>query len=160
MDFKKLKEKALEIKEKAINYSAKKLTDSSLTISKKEELNKIIEKSIKTSFKNKETWLEKEYNHKSIVIFADEWSDFFKDAIYILPIIATKAFSQNIAIKLAKSKIEWVNLSDYQIKKDDLPCLVTYENKKVIKIIKGNENILKLVKSFDLDINKLITEAK
>jgi hypothetical protein len=40
------------------------------------------------------------------VIFAEEGSEFFRDAIYMLPVIVAKAFSQNIAIKLAKSKIE------------------------------------------------------
>jgi hypothetical protein len=55
MDFKKLKEKALEHTNKAIKYSATKLSESSLTIRTKEDLNKIIEKSKTTKFKNKET---------------------------------------------------------------------------------------------------------
>lgn len=166
MDFKTIKEKALNIKEKAseqtqkaIAYSAKKLTNSNFTIETKEGLEKIIKKSANTIFKNKETWVEKTYTHKSIVVFADEWSDFFKDSLYALPVLATKAFTQNIPLRLAKSKIEGINLSDYKIKTETLPCLVVFENELAIKNIEGSENILKLVKSFDLDINKLIEKA-
>jgi hypothetical protein len=79
MDFKELKEKALKLKEKAseqtqkaVEYSAKKLADSSYTITKKEELETAIKKSTTTTFKNKETGIEKTYKHKSIVIFAEE----------------------------------------------------------------------------------------
>lgn len=167
MDLKELKEKALKLKEKAskqtqkaIDYGAKKLTDSSLTINKKEELELLIKKSTTTKFKNKETWIEKEYKHKVIIIFSDEWSDFFKKALYILPVISAKAFTQNISVKLAKSKIKWIKLSDYSVKAKSLPCLVVFENEKVLKTIEGTENILKLVKSFDLDINKQIDEFK
>jgi hypothetical protein len=78
----------------------------------------------------------------------------------MLPVIVAKAFSQNIAIKLAKSKIEWVKLSDYSVKVESLPCLVVFEEEKVLKTIEGKENILKLVKSFDLDINKQIDDFK
>lgn len=166
MDFKALKEKALQLKQKtseqtmkAINYSAKKLSNSSFTIEKKEDLSLIIQKSKQSTYKNKETWEEKTYKHQSIVIFADEWSNFFKEALYILPVIITKAFTQNISVKLAKSKIEWVDLAQYNVKSDILPCLVVFEDEKVIKNIEWSENILKLVKSFDLDINNLINKV-
>jgi len=165
MDFKAIKEKALKLKKKAseqtlkaINYSAEKLTNSKFTIETKEALGAIIKKSEDTKFKNKETWVEKTYKHRSLVIFAEEWSEFFKEALYALPILATKAFSQNISIKLAKSKIKWVKLSDYKVKPSALPCLVVFENKKVIKTIEWTEKILKLVKSLNLDIIKLIEE--
>jgi len=55
MDFKELKKKALEKTQQAIDYSAKKLTNSSLTINTKEELESIVKKSATTKFKNKET---------------------------------------------------------------------------------------------------------
>jgi len=62
MDFKEIKEKALKLKkeaskqtQKAIDYGAKKLTNSSLTINKKEEIDSIILKSKTTKFTNKET---------------------------------------------------------------------------------------------------------
>lgn len=163
MDFKKLKEKALELKNKAsektneaIDYSAKKLSESKFTISKKEDLDKLIKKSKNTKFKNKETWEEKEYKHKSIVIFADEKSSFYKDALYILPVIVTKAFTQNIEVKLAKTKIEWLDLKEYKIDEKELASMIVFENEKIYKQINWKENILKLVKSFNLDINKQI----
>jgi hypothetical protein len=158
MDFNKLKAKAIELKNKTINSAAKTLTESSITIAQKQNLSNLIEKSKTTSFKNKETGEEKKYKHKSIVIFAEEWSIFFKNALYIFPVISAKCFSQNIVFKLAKSKIEWVNLSDYNI--ETLPSLVVFEEEKAYKTISWEENILKLVKSFDLDINKLINEIK
>lgn len=159
MDFKSLKKKLSEQVTNSVNYWAKKLTESSLTIQKKEELETLIKKSKTTSFKNKETWVEKKYKHKTIVIFAEEWSEFFKDALYILPVIVAKAFTQNITVKLSKTKIEWIKLSDYDVKIDSLPSLVVFEEEKVLKKINGTQNILKLVKSFDLDINKLIDNA-
>ncbi|MFK7780272.1 MAG: hypothetical protein QM490_03910 [Candidatus Gracilibacteria bacterium] len=155
----KLKNKAFEQTEKAINYSAKKLSNSKFTLETKKELDIIIKKSTNTSFKNKETGKETINKHRSLVIFADEGSEFFKESLYALPIMATKAFTQSIPIKLAKSKIEGVNLADYNVKEDALPCLVVFEDGKVIKNIEGSKNILKLVKSFHLDINKLIDKA-
>ena len=163
MNLEQIKKKALELKEKAseqtqkaIDYSAKKLTNSNYTIDKKEELDLIIKKSATTTFKNKETWVEKQNKHQSVIIFADEWSEFFKEALYMLPVIITKAYTQNISVKLAKSKIEWVKLSDYKVKAKTLPCLVIFEDEKVLTTIEWSQNILKLVKSLDFDINKII----
>jgi len=70
---------------------------------------------------------------------------------------AAKTLTES-SITIAKSKIEWVNLSDYNI--ETLPSLVVFEEEKAYKTISWEENILKLVKSFDLDINKLINEIK
>jgi hypothetical protein len=36
--------------------------------------------------------------------------------------------------------------------------MIVYENKEIYKIISGEENIKKVVKSFSLDINKTIEE--
>lgn len=166
MDLKTIKEKALELKEKAslqtqkaIVFGAKKLSESKYTIETKEALDLIIKKSVSTTFKNKETWENKIFKHRSIIIFTDDESEFLKEALYILPVIITKAFTQNITVRLAKLKINWVVLSDYNVNTNRLPCLVVFENEKVIKNIEWSENIIKLVKSFDLDINKLIDKA-
>lgn len=166
MDFKSLKEKALKLKEKAsgktqdvIDYGAKKLTNSKYTIEDKKQLIEVISKTANTKFKTKKDWKIVTYKHRAIVIFADEWSDFFKEALFALPMMITKTFAQNVPIKLAKSKITWVKLSDYKVRAKTLPCLVVIENKKVIKNIEWSEKILKLVKSFHLDINKLIDKA-
>lgn len=163
MDFKILKEKALKLKEKAINmkdkaldYGAWKLASSGFTIDSKEELDKFIDKSGETIFKNKTTWVEKIYSHKVIIIFWDEKTDFFKNALYQLPVIITKSFSQNTLLKLAKTDIKDIDLSIYGIK--EMPSIVVFENKKIYKVISWEENIIKLVKSFSLDINKAIEE--
>jgi hypothetical protein len=108
-------------------------------------------------FKNKETGIEKTFVKQSVIIFGDEKSDFFKEALYILPVLATKGFSSNISVKIALSDIK-----DYDYKKngiDEFPTLALYENKKLKKVIIGKENILKLVKNWNLDINKLIKEV-
>ena len=150
----KLKNKAIELKDKAIDSWAKKLTESKFTISTKEELKEIIKSSKTTSFTSKETWETKTYKHKAIILFWEEGSDFFEKALYVFPVIATKAYSQNIKAKLAKSDIEGVKLSKYWVK--ELPSLVVFEEEKLLKVIVWEENILKLVKSMDLDINKQI----
>lgn len=163
MDFKDIKEKAKNLQKKAgdkldeaIDYSAKKLSSSSLTISTKKELEDFIEKSKTKEFIKKETWEKKYYKHKVIVLFWEEKSDFFKDSLIELPVLATKAFSQNISLKIAKSEIKGVDLKTYNI--EVFPCLVVFEEQKVYKKIEDKENIKKLVKSFNLDINKQIEE--
>ena len=67
--------------------------------------------------------------------------------------LVTKAFSQNINLKLGiKSILSKEDEEHYSIK--EYPCIVVFENEKWYKTISGNENITKLVKSIDLDINK------
>jgi hypothetical protein len=45
-------------------------------------------------------------------------------------------------------------LKEYNIKNQ--PCLVVFETKEVIKIIEWEENILKIVKDLNLDLEKSI----
>lgn len=153
---KQFKDKAIEISYKTVNFTAKKLSESGFTISTKEELEKFIKKSAKTNFKDKETWIEKIYSHRVIVIFWDEKSDFFKKSLVNFPILVAKAFSQNIPLKLAKHNIKDIVYQNYNL--DEFPSLVIFENEKFLKIIKKEENILKLVKFLSLDINKAIDE--
>lgn len=154
MDFSKIKSKIIETKNKAVVKSAELLWNSSFTIKTLEELNESIKKSKKTTFTNKETWELKEFNKKVIIVFWDENSDFFKESLLIFPILVTKAFYQNTTLKLAKTSISWINLEDYKIK--EIPSLVMFENEGVKKVIEWRENILKLVKSINLDINSEI----
>lgn len=151
MDFAKLKSKLIETKNKAVDSSAKFLWNSMFTIKNIDELNNAISKSKQTSFTNKETWETKIYTKNSFVLFWDEKSDFFKESLINFPILATKAFSQNITLKLAKINIENLKLEDYNVK--EIPSLVVFENEKVKTVIAWKENILKLVKSINLDIN-------
>lgn len=163
MDFKRLKDEALKLKNKAVEawkdaveYGAEKLADSSLTLKAQEELEKFIEKSKTTSFTDKESGEKKQFTHQVIVIFADTKSDFFKELLYRLPVLSTKAFSQNIALKAADISMKNIDKKSYQI--GELETLVVFENMKVIKTLEGKENIQKVVKSLSLDINKSIEE--
>ena len=143
-----------EFKEDLLSKAAKSLSSSGFTISSKEELNVFIEKSANTTFEDQETLEEKVFVKRCIVIFWDEKSDFFKKAVYRLPILWTKSFSQNIKIKLAKSSIKGLKLEDYDVKK--LPAMVIFEDAKVFKVLSWEKNILKVVKEASLDINKTI----
>lgn len=163
MDFNELKRKALELKKKAeektkeaIDYSSKKLADSNFTISTKQDLISFIEQSKNTTYTVEETGEEKTSIKKVIVIFWDEKSDFFKEALYQLPIIWTKAFSQNVKVKLVKHDIEWIDLSKYKV--EEVPSMVVFENKDIYKVITWKENIKEVVKKLSLDINKIIEE--
>jgi predicted enzyme involved in methoxymalonyl-ACP biosynthesis len=48
---------------------------------------------------------------------------------------------------------------DYQVDITKLPTMIVFEEEKFYKKIEWEENILKLVKSFNLDINALIEKA-
>lgn len=154
-----IKQEATEKKDETIKYAKEKSYGFKTVISSKEEFDFIVKKSATTSFISQESGEEKFYKHKSIIVFAEEWSEFLKKTVYVMPILITKAFSQNIVVRLIKTQIEGINLSDYWVKVENLPSMVVFEEEKVLKIIEWQENILKLVKSLDLDINKSIEEA-
>lgn len=161
MDFWKLKEKALELKKtaqkkgkEAIDYGAKKLAASHFTINTKEELKAIIEKSAKTKTVDKETGKEKIFSHRVMIIIWEEKSKFFEKALYQLPVIATKWFTQNTPVRLAKSDIKWADLKKYWV--ESTPAIVVFENKKAIKTVSWEEKITKLVNSLEFDINNTI----
>ncbi len=161
MDLKTLRDEALKLKEKAstiskdvATYGASKLADSGFTLREVSQLEKFIEKSLPTSGIDSQTGKKKEFPHKVIVIFTDPESDFFKEMLYALPVLSAKAFSQNIALKLADMSMKDINLKAYEVY--DRETLVVFENKEVIKTLEGQENIQKVVKSMSLDINSSI----
>lgn len=163
MDFNELKKKALEIKnkisewtDKLITSTAEKVEKSKLTLHTKEDIDSLVEKSKNTTYTSSETWEEKTTIRRSIVLIGDPEKSFFKEALYMLPVIATKAFTQSITVKLAPKDIEWVDYTKYWVK--SFPSMIVFENMEVNKIITGKLNILKLVKSFSLDINKSIDD--
>jgi hypothetical protein len=163
MDFNKLKSEALKLKNKAViawkwavDYSASKLADSGMTLKSVADLEKFIQKSVTTTGKDSATWKEKKFKHQVIVIFADIKSNFFKELLYKLPVLSTKAFSQNMALKAADISMKGLDSKKYQIWKKE--TLVVIENMKVIKTLEGEEKIQKVVKSLSLDINKSIEE--
>jgi hypothetical protein len=121
MDFDALKKKALKLKDQAVekskeavDYGAKKLGESSLTLKDTKQLQDFI-----TSSKNTQTKLEdgnhRENKKRVVVIFADTKSDFFESMLYMLPVLITKAFSQNISLKLADISMKDLKKKDYGI---------------------------------------------
>lgn len=163
MDFKKLKDEALKLKNKAVeawkdaaNYSAAKLADSSFTLKSIDEITKFLEKSKTTVWKDSTTGKEKQFKHQVIIIFADTKSSFFKELLYKLPILSTKAYSQSIGLKIADISMKDLDKKLYKIW--NVETLIVVEESNVIKSIQGQENIQKIVKSMSLDITKSIDE--
>jgi len=152
MDFAEFKKKALKFKDDVIDKSAKKLAESSLVINTKDDLEKFIEKSKTTSFTSQETGETKEFTKKVIVIFAEKDSDFFEAALVKLPVLVTKAFSQNIPLKMCD--IDLKDLSEYKI--PSFPSLVVFQTEKVVKIVEWEEKINTIVKSLSLNIEEAI----
>ncbi len=152
MDFTEFKKKALKFKDDVIDKWAKKLAESGLVINSKDDLEKFIEKSKTTSFTSQETWETKTFEKKVIVVFWEKDSDFFEAALAKLPVLVTKAFSQNIPLKMCDIDVK--DLKDYKIK--SFPSLVVFQTEKVAKIVEWEEKINTIVKSLSLDIEKAI----
>jgi len=152
MDFWALKDKALKFKNDIVEWWAKKLAESSMVINKVQDLEKFIEKSKTKTFTSQETGETKTFIKKVIVIFGEKDSDFFKKALIQLPVLVTKAFSQNIPLKMCDIKIE--ELQKYWIK--SFPSLVVFETEKVVKVIDSKENITKVVTGFTMNIEESI----
>jgi len=150
-----MKKKALKFKDDVIESWAKKLAESSMVINKIEDLEEFIKKSETKTFTSKETWETKKFIKKVIVIFADKNSDFMKKSLIGLPVLITKAFSQNIPLKMCDIKID--ELKTYDIK--TLPTLVVFETEKIIDVIEWEEDINKITKSLSIDINKSIEDS-
>lgn len=162
MDFSKLKEKASNLQKKAkqaaddaLKYSAGKLADSKFTLKNISEISEVIQES-ENKKKKLDSGEEKTFIHQSIIIFCDTKSDFFESLLLGFPVLATKAFSQNVTIKLADIDTEWFKKEEYKIQ--NFPALVLFENTKVKKVLEGEEKVQKVVKNMSLDINKTIDE--
>lgn len=160
MDFASLKKKALKLKDQAVeksqqavDFGAKKLSESGFVLKTPTELEAFIQKS-KNSFSKGEQGEKKEYKKRALVIFADTKSDFFEHMLYMLPVLSTKAFSQNIALKLADRDMKELDKEAYKIESG--PALCVFENQVLIKTLSGEENIQKVVKSASLDISTTI----
>ncbi len=161
MDLKSIKKKALELKSKAldrgkdaIEYSTAKLADSKFTLKTVEELEAFIAKSENKSLIDSKSGIEKTFKKRVIVIFSDPKTSFFTQMLYIFPVLSTKAYSQNISIKLADVRMKDLKEEDYQI--TGVSTLVVFENTKLFKVVHGEENIQKVVKTLSLDINNTI----
>lgn len=153
MDFQKFTNNLTKTASKALNnaatFGAEKIAASRITIDSKKELEDFIAESQTTTY-TKENGEEKTFSHTVIVVFWKESSNFFKDALLHFPILVTKAFAQNIKLKLAKAEIKDVQLTDYNIQSTPAMCIFT--NEKLVKTIQWEENIEKITKSFTIDI--------
>ena len=147
-----LKNKAIDLKNRAVNSAAKKLSESSLVLKTKEDLDEIIAKSKTTSFTSEETLETKEFIKHSIVIFVKKESEFYKDALIQMPVLATKAFASSITLKMCDLDLK--DLSKYKIV--ETPALALFTNEKLEKLVVWEDNIKTIVKTLDLDIIKAI----
>lgn len=162
MDFKTLKQKAIEAKQKAVEFknktiekTAQQVSKSSLVIKNNEELEYFITKSENKTFVDKE-WTTKIFEKRVFVIFGDSKNKFFEEMLIAIPILYTKSFSQSTSFKLVDINNEKIDLKKYSL--EEYPSMVVFENKEVYKIIAWEKNIKKVVNSFTLDINKTIEE--
>ena len=92
----------------------------------------------------------KVYEKTTLLIVGDPETNFFKEALYKLPVLYTKAWSQNISLKLISSKCPWFESTKYNI--TELPSFIVFHDTKVAKIIAWEEKLNTLVKSLSLDI--------
>jgi len=160
MDFTELKKNALKFKDQAfekgkeaVSYSAAKLGESGMTLQTVKDLDVFIQKSKNTEFKDV-NGVKKTFTKRVIVVFADTKSEFFKQMLYMFPVLIAKAFSQNISLSLADISMRELDVKKYQVSKKS--TLVVFEDTKIIKTLEGDENIQKVVKAASLDINGTI----
>ncbi len=151
MDFKNLKDSLLKVANQVIDKWVEVLQTSSFQISKIEELEALVETS-----KNYTSVSGKEYSKKAIVIVADLKSDFYKKLLYLFPILYTKAWSQNIGIKIVWSELAGLDREKLGI--TTIPMLLVFGNRQVYKSFAGEENIFKIVSKLSLDIEKQIEQ--
>ena len=154
MDFKKLKENVIKIKDKtkeslnkAVDYWSSKISSTKLVLSTEKDLKLFIDRSKTVTNKD---W--KKFKKKIIVIFIEKTDSYYKKLMYDLLVLYTKAWSQNIFLKIcdiSKKDLKDIEVSSY-------PSLVVFETKKIIKVLEWEEKIKKVVKSFTLNINKTI----
>ena len=155
MDFETFKNKAQSLSSQAgkkiqawIKKWIEKIEESWIVISDIAVLEKVI-----LSTKNSTNDYGKIVRKKTIVIFAEKGSPFYKHILsYVWPIMYTKAWTQNIGVKLCN--VEKEKLKKYGL--EESPALLVFWDTKVIKVIHWQSNIEKVVKSSNVDINELI----
>ena len=152
-----LKDKAVEFKDKTVENTAKKISESTLVLVNQQSFEEFIQKSENKKFTSKE-WVEKTFVKRVFILIWDSKKDFFKDLIVSLPILYTKAYSQSLLFKVVDISTGNIDYSKYEIK--DFPSILVFENKELYKIIAGEENVKKVVKTLSLDINKTIDEIE
>lgn len=162
MDFGKWKQKAkdfwgkvVELKDKTLDYTAQKISESSMVIKDQTELEKFILGSANKVFTSKDGE-EKTSIKRVLLLVGDSKQDFYRDFLGLIPVLLTKWFTQNMSLKIVDVNNDKVQLSWYDIW--EAPVVLVFENREVYKTISWEENVKKLVKSLTLDINKTIED--
>ncbi len=162
MDFKNLKQKALELKDKAVKLTNDTLDktitwiyNSSLSIKNQTEFDSFILKSANTTYKTSE-WVEKEAIRRISIIYWDYGNAEFRKFLIWLPVLLAKWFSDWLSLKILDTNNTEINKEIYE--QYETPSLFLYENKELKKIVQWMENINKVVKTLNLDINKTIDQ--
>lgn len=155
MDFKKIKEKALEAKnalvkqaDKAVSFSRDKVVNAALI----KEIKYLDEFIAKTA--NYTSSTGKEVVKIGILLVIDTESDFYKKLLYVFPTLYTKGWSKNIDVKMLASNTKDFEKEKYGI--SSIPSLLVFNNTKVFKQVDSEEKILKIVRSPSLDLEKTI----
>lgn len=162
MDFAQLKKKAFELKDKTVDFTKKtieetavKVSESKIVLKTQEELVDFISKSENKHFITPE-WVEKNFVKRTYLVVGDGKKEFFKEFLLYLPVFLTKAFSQNVVFKMADCNNTALLLEEYNIW--EFPALLVFENKQLYKMILWEDNVKKVVKTLDLDINNTIDQ--
>lgn len=162
MDFEKIKQKALQLKDQAVQFwnetldkTALKLAQSNLVLKNESDFKDFKEKSKNKTYETSE-WETKTFIKRCIVIVWDSKKDFFKEILFTLPVLLAKTFSQNMEIKMIDIAQNTISLENYNLQ--EIPSMLVFENNELYKIISGEEGIKTVVKNLSLDINKTIDE--
>ena len=149
------KDKALELKQKSIDFTASKISSSNLVLKDENDFEWFLLKSANKTI-SKDDWEDKIFVKRVLVVVWNSEDDFFKDFILSIPVLLAKSFSQSIALKLIDTKNSKIDLKKYNL--TQFPSLMVFENKQLYKTISWEENVKKVVNNLSLDINKIIEE--
>lgn len=162
MDIKSLKEKANELKKKALeakDIAIKKtlewIYNSQICIKTQTDFDSFVLKSLNNFYTDKE-WVKKETVRRSLIVYWDFQDKEFQKVLIWIPVLIAKWFSENTGLKILDTNNTDVKTEIYE--EFEKPSILMYENKLLEKIVPGKESVLKVVKSLNLDINKTIDE--
>jgi len=146
MDFKKIKEEALKLKEKALkawneafDSTAWKFRDSSFVLKGPEDLNNFVD-----------------MNKNKIIIFWKSDTEFYRKAVVIFPVIFTKAWTNNYKFRFFD--VSDINSVPESFPLEELPTMFIIEDSEIIETISWEENVMKVVKKLGLDIEWVINK--
>jgi len=152
------KDKIISWKDSTLESIASKVGNSKLVLREQSELLALVEKSKTKTITTKEGE-EKTYLKRSLLLIGDGEKDFFRNFALSFPLLLTKTFAQSTPLKMHDIHTITIDVSRYGISLQELPLLVVFENETVYKSIFWEENIKKVVSSFNLDLNKGIEDA-